>query len=75
MNDYTSGYQRGYQWGRTAEAIIQDEPLWAYTALLDVVAKMNEFMDANHVTTELEAIQDAIISAQEDWETRRSEQA
>lgn len=70
MNDFSNGYQRGYQWGRTAGAIVHDEPAWAYMALLDVVAKMDEFMHADHITTELEAIQDAIISAQEQWETK-----
>lgn len=75
MNDYSTGYQRGYQWGRTVEAIVQDEPIWAYSALLDVVVKMNDFMDADHMTTELEAIQEAIISAQEEWETKGSEDA
>lgn len=70
MNDFNNGYQRGYRWGRTAEAIVHDEPAWAYIALLDVVSKMDEFMHADHITTELEAIQDAIISAQEAWETK-----
>ena len=70
MNDFSDGYQRGYQWGRTAEAIVSDEPAWGYMALLDIVAKMDEFMRADHITTELEAIQNAIISAQEAWEAK-----
>lgn len=75
MNDYHSGYERGYQWGRTAAAIVHDEPAWCYMALLDVVAKMDEFRHADHMTTDLEAIQDAIISAQEAWETKADDKA